>query len=126
MKDLLNDHNVLEILQIVGSAAGMLVAWAVADGRSKARLAHGEERIRELSANCVTEQHETDVRLKALEVHQARSEIDRSELRKTIEKLEVTKASKEMLDSFKNELTALKSDMDKRFDKIEDLLRGNQ
>lgn len=126
MGAMLDDHNVLEIIQIVGSVGGMIIAWAVADARSKSRLSQGEEKIRELSASCVAEQHDSDLRLKALEVSQARSETDRIEIRKALEKLDATKASREVVDSFRAELGALKVDIDKRFDKIEDMIRDSK
>ena len=106
----------------VSTIAGSVVAWLMADTRSKTRWAYTEEKvaaIRQAQDHTVAVQQE---RISALEIKNARSDQDREGLGKSIERLEATKASKEVVDAFRSEVSSLRQDMDKRFDRIERIL----
>ena len=47
---------------------------------------------------------------------------DRLDLRRQIERLDAEKASKDVVESFRQEIGTLRNDMDKRFDRIEQLI----
>jgi hypothetical protein len=49
-----------------------------------------------------------------------------SRLEKDIEKLDQNKASKEFADGLKGQISDLKSELDKRFDHLEELLRNGR
>ena len=61
----------------------------------------------------------------ALNLSVARSEQDRIEIHRTMQRIDESKASKEMVDAFRGEFATLRGDIDKRFDKLERLLEGS-
>lgn len=66
------------------------------------------------------------LRVNAIEITHARSEQDAVELRRMIDRIDNTKASKEVVDGFRTEVSGLRADMDKRFDRIERLIEGKK
>ena len=89
-----------------------------ADTKLKTAQSGMQETINQLAIG----QSQADARLATIEIQNARSDQERIDIHKAIERLDVTKASKDRVDSVVNEITNLKADMDKRFDRIESLL----
>lgn len=99
------------------------VAWLLNDAKSKARFIYTEEKIGSLKSDYDFRVSTNSNKIQVLEICLARSDQDRTELRKSIEKLDSSKANKEFVDGLRAELSTLRVDIDKRFDKIESLLR---
>ena len=114
-----------EILGVLASLAFSVVAWLMADARSKARMTYIEERMHALEAQQDYIAKTVLERLGNSEVKLARTEQDRIEIHRLIERLDANKASKEIVDSFRAEVGNLRSDIDRRFDNLERLLTKN-
>jgi hypothetical protein len=106
----------------LGSAAAAIIAWLIADAKSKSRIAFVEERLASVKTVIDTVAADSQGRISAIEVSLARSEQDRYELRRSLDRLDQSKASKEVSDIFSGQLASLRLDMDKRFDRIERIL----
>jgi gas vesicle protein len=107
---------------VVSTIGGSFVAWLVADARSKTRWSYTEEKVSQIKKE---HDHVIDVlqeRASSLEIKTARAEQERAEFNRNLERLDATKASKEVVDAFRNEVSSLRADMDKRFDRIERML----
>ena len=107
----------------IGSTlAGVIITWLVADAGFKAKTGALEEKV--LATKVITEATLVDVqnKLGAVVIQNARSEQDRSELHNLVEKLEVSKASKDVVDGFKSEINNLKAEMANRFDRLDRLM----
>lgn len=107
---------------ILVSIGGSLVAWLMADTRSKTRLQYGEEKMNALERNCERDNLQGQAKFGALEVAMAKSEQDRREIHRIIERLDSSKASKELVEAMRSDLGQFKLDMDRRFDRLERLL----
>lgn len=106
-------NEALPWISIAIAIAGPLVVFLIGDSKSKAKA---EDAV---------------LKVKALETATAmlgerivRSEQDRIAIHVDVERLRVEKASKEMLDGMSNTMRELRIDMDKRFDRLEALVRG--
>lgn len=117
----------LELL--VAYIGPMIVAglgWLLTDTRAKAKISFLEPTIEKTKNDLTSFQHEHQLQLKGMELKQAESYQERQELRRLIERLEETKASREAVDGFRNEINILRVDMDKRFDRLEKMLQDNR
>ena len=100
-----------------------IIGWVAADARSKAQGESHQEGISHLTA-----QHTLLLeRLSNVEGSVRRAEQDRNEILRVIERaesrLEATKASREVVDSIKADITSLKQELSSRFDRMETLLQ---
>jgi|FreactTroBogLake_1042271.scaffolds.fasta_scaffold06398_2 hypothetical protein len=103
-----------ESLHVVLTACGVLgsiIAWFVADAASKAR---SEVALKQLEMVVNKNSY--------LELQMARSEQDRKELHASCERLEATKASKEMADANTKQLERFMEEIDRRFDRLEKII----
>ena len=89
------------------------------DAKSKARINFQDERIATLS----TSVKENFLSINTLESRLSRSEKDREELHNRMDRIDQTKASKELLDAFNGNLVQLRNEIDRRFDKLEKMLQ---
>jgi len=108
--------------EIAISLAGAILVWLLADARFKSRMSFIEEHVSALKATYGTLIDETRENINEIEINTARAEQDRLEIRRMIDRIDNTKASKEVVDGFRSEISALKDDMDKRFDRLERIL----
>jgi hypothetical protein len=114
------------IIAIVVSVGISLAVWLVADARSKARVAFIDEEFSKLQRIHAQSQSEFHRTVGEMQIKLGKSEQDRAEIHKQIERIDNVKASKEVVDGFKNEMHILRADMDKRFDRLERLLENQQ
>lgn len=104
------------------AVASPLISWLVADARSKARSVFTEEKVAEAKAQWDTSRESHESRIAELELNAARSAQDRLDIRRVTDRLDTTKASKELVDGFRSEIQSIRADMDKRFDRLERIL----
>jgi len=115
---------------LVGSLSAVVgvitagVAWLVADARAKTRLSFLEDKISLVMVDLDKTAQDSRKRISAVELELSRGEQARKEITNNVNRIDNTKASKELVDGFRNEIQTLKSDMDKRFDRIERLLES--
>jgi len=105
----------------VGSSA---VGWLISDARSKGRIAYIEEKTEATGKNHDSSLQLHGTRLSEIEINCARSDQERAEIHRMIERLDASKASKEVVDGFRSEVANLRIDMDRRFDRIERLIEN--
>jgi hypothetical protein len=115
----LDFSNLADSWPILSTLAGVIITWLIADAGFKAKTGALEEKV--LATKVITEATLADLqnKLGTVVIQNARSEQDRSELHNLVDKLEISKASKDVVDGFKNEVASFKSEMDKRFDRID-------
>ena len=118
------DNQVVGIIALAVSVLSPFVGWLVSDSKGKARAAFLEEKVAALKGDFENGKADLVVRTAALEIALARSEQDRLEIHRTIERIDEQKASRETVDGFRADLTAIKADMDKRFDKLERMIEA--
>lgn len=106
-----------------GLIAGLL-AWYAADVRSKQRLVFVEERMRKVEDKQDDYSTVAQQRLGKLDERVLMCDQDRVDLRRSIDRIDATKASKEVVDGIRNDISGLKMDIDKRFDKLERMLEN--
>lgn len=109
------------ISAVSGLGAGFL-GWLMADSKNKGRVSAVIERTDTAIGAIEKSATHSQERISALEINMARSDQSRIDIYRVLERLDATKASKEVVDSFRIEITSLRTDMDKRFDRIERLL----
>ena len=107
-----------ESLPLVVSLGVSVIAWIIADARSKSRVAYIDDRVMILERESGLLQQARN----ELEIKLARSEQDRQEIHRGLERLDDSKASKEVVEGFRGEMATLRVDMDKRFDRLERIL----
>lgn len=111
---------------IVLAVISSLIAWFVADVRSKSRLTYMSEQLNEMETKMKEGGRDYQLRLSALERSGVLSDQDRSDLHRWVDRLDATKASKEVVDGIRSDISGLKADIDKRFDKLERLLENRR
>jgi len=97
---------------------GGIVAWVAADARAKARSTYADEKLNEVS-DIMTENTN---RINYLETKMATSEQDRADLHRAEQRLETTKASRDVVDGIKNDIQILRTELGNRFDRVERLI----
>lgn len=116
---------------LVGSLSAVVavvtagVAWLVADARAKTRLAFLEDKLDLIETDLDKTAQDSRRRISDIELELSRGEQARKEITNNVNRIDSTKASKELVDGLRNEIQTLKSDMDKRFDRIERLLESH-
>jgi hypothetical protein len=101
---------------------GAIVAWLIADSSFKTRILALEEKV---SSNKISIDNHTalsQAKFEAIAVQNTASIQDRAELHRITDRLESSKASKEVVEGFKQEVTILRLEMDKRFDRLDRLM----
>ena len=116
------DSTFISILSAISGVVAAGVAWLIADARIKTRLTVMEEKVDLVTGDIEKVSEESQKRISLLELATAKNEQAHIETTNNILRLDTTKASKEIVEGFRNEIHTLKSDMDKRFDRIERLL----
>lgn len=119
----MNDQ-IIPLIALGVSVLLPLIGWLVSDSKAKAREGFLEERVTALKQDVESGNAALVVRTSALEVALARSQQDREEIHRAIERIDDQKASRETVDGFRADLTAIKADMDKRFDKLERMIEA--
>tara|TARA_R110000868_G_scaffold79604_12_gene226412 strand:+ start:1862 stop:2230 length:369 start_codon:yes stop_codon:yes gene_type:complete len=97
---------------------GGIIAWVAADTRAKARSIYTDEKLSEV-ADIMTENAN---RINYLETKMATSEQDRQDLHRAEQRLETTKASRDVVDGIKNDIQTLRTELGNRFDRVERLI----
>jgi len=106
------------IATILISIACSVIAWFASDIKSKARQGFIEEKLKFTHNQLEDAQALVD----QLNIKAAQTETAHEEIFRAIHRLNDEKASREVVESFRNEIHTLRVDIDKRFDRIERLL----
>jgi len=104
--------------------ATTLLAWLWGDAKSKARAQFLEEKVKILTTRYETMYKEYSDSKSNLEQRLATNEQVNKEMHNNVEKLDDTKASKEMVQLFKEDIQLIRTDIDKRFDKLERMIEN--
>lgn len=107
---------------ILSTIAGVIITWLIADAGFKAKMSSLEEKVTTNKTIAESKLTDAENKLGLVIIQNARSEQDRSELHNLVEKLEVSKASKDVVDGFKSEINNLKAEMANRFDRLDRLM----
>ena len=110
------------ILSVLISVFGTALTWLIADAKSKSRVEYINEKLEATNKDHESLLDFSQSKVSSLEQRIAKSEQDRGEIHRSIERLDSSKASKDIVDGFRTEINTLRLDMDKRFDKIERML----
>lgn len=105
-------------ISVAIAVGGAILAWLLADERSKTRVPVMAEQLEFLRKDQIHDREQ----MIGLKAHEAGSIQDRLELRRSLDRLETSKASKEVVDGIKIDISTLREQMDKRFDHVERLL----
>jgi len=99
---------------------GAIISWLMGDARSKTRLVFAEERMKliETQLDASSKLHNE------AQIAEARSAQDRLEIHRSVDRLDESKASKEMVQNFKEEINLMRADMKAGFGKLESLVLG--
>jgi len=104
-----------DLVVVVVSVVGSLVAWLLADAGSKAR------------SEIVAKRADlTETKVNTMEMQLARSEQDRREIHAGLERLDASKASKELVEAEAKQLERFMIEIDRRFDKLETMIENQQ
>ncbi len=112
----------LELLAIIIGIMGSILAWLLSDSRSKSRVMFLDEKLDKLRLNHEDLDGFTRTHVSDIEIAAAKSAQERSEIFRSIERLEHSKASREIVEGIRQEISLFKVDMDKRFDRLEKLI----
>ena len=111
------------ILSIVISSVGAFVSWLISDVKSKSKILYMDEKVLAMRQELDILDKIAFERIAVLEIKLAKFEEHREELHRLVTRLDNQKASKDVVDGFRSEITTLRVDMDKRFDRIERLFQ---
>lgn len=114
------------IATIAFSAVAAVVSWVMSVAQSNVKVEYLEDKLKHMKNGNEKQEDEVYNAMQDLSIRLAKGEIERAELTRSIERLEAAKASKDTVENFKHEFAILRSDMDKRFDRIERLLQGSK
>ena len=117
-------ETLIPLWSAAASLVGGLLVWLLADTRSKARLQFLEEKVQAAKLAADIPLLDLTTRSHALECQIARSDQDRLELHRGLDRLEQSKASKDVLDLLKTDLERLEALMEKRFDRLERIIEN--
>ena len=120
------DPVLVNVLTGLGGVFAAGIAWLLADTRSKSRIGFMEEKLGLVTGELEKMSIDSQKRIGMLELSNAKNEQAHIETNNNITRLDSTKASKEIVEGFRNEIQTLKTDMDKRFDRIERLLEKKE
>lgn len=109
---------IISLASVLLTVVGLIGSWFANDAKGRQRLQYVEERL----TGAETERATALARIAAVDVSLARSQGDRDELHRQVERLELTKASREVVDGIRQEIHTFRGDMDKRFDRLEQLV----
>lgn len=115
-------NDISEYLAAIISVLGSVLAWIIADAKSKSRISYIEEKVLGIKNYQDEISKEHSVKLSENDIQIAKIEQENAEIHRGLDRLDGSKASKEVVDGFRNEITTLRIDMDKRFDRIERML----
>ncbi len=108
----------IALAALVISLLGSLIGYLMADARNKANLENLKkeaEEAKKISSECTHKVAELEIAL-------AKSQADRENLWRQVEKLDAGKVSKDVFDGLSGTLQVLRTDFDKRFDRVERLI----
>lgn len=110
----------------VGGAGAIttVLAWLWGDAKSKARAQFTEEKLKTLHNRCELMDTSYSEKLNVLEQDSVRSEQIGKEVHESLKRLDDTKASKEIVGTFKEDIQLIRNDIDKRFDKLERMIEN--
>lgn len=106
------------VAALVISLLGSLIGYLMSDARNKVNL----ENLRKDAEEAKKIAAESTHKVAELEIALAKSQTDRESLWRQVEKLDTGKVSKEVFDGLSNSIHVLRSDFDKRFDRVERLI----
>ena len=115
----------VEFFTLLTALTGTIISWLMTDAKTKGRLIFIEERFNQAQEAHAKLAHAFNNKVAIYEVKIAKSEQDREAIHTLFNRLETSKASKEVVDGFRFELQTLRVDMDRRFDRIERLLEDS-
>lgn len=104
------------------SLGASVMTWIITVAVMKQRVNEIEQKIVKMAIDFGLSAREASDRLRAIDEDAARCDESRKSVHIAILRLEEVKASKEMVDIFRSDMHNLTVSVDKRFDKIEDML----
>lgn len=110
----------MDLISSMVAGTSATISWLLSDARSKARIAYVETRLNHLETNlekAVEELTKSNLKI-------ASGDQERLDFQRQLARLDSMKASRDLVDSIKTDLTNFRTDIDKRFDRIERLLEG--
>jgi septal ring factor EnvC (AmiA/AmiB activator) len=112
----------LALIAVVMAIVGPVIGWAVADGKSKGRADAMAEKLAKTEAT-VDEQAKTLVILDRLLAERKQELIA---MAKEVARLNSEKAPRETMESLQAGLESLRHELDRRMDRLENLIRGGR
>lgn len=109
---------------LIVTLISIYTAWIKSDTAGKTKALVFEDKLNEMKSFYENKSKEVDDSIKSLQLTSAKQEQESIGFLRLIDKLDESKASKEIVDSFKNESATLRADIDKRFDRIERILEN--
>jgi len=110
------------ICTVVFSLGSSVVAWLLADSKSKSRLGFMEERVVEIKAQQENDHKSCQEKLSSLQIQEAKSQQENEEMHRSIDRLDNAKASKDVVQGLSNQISTLQDEIDRRFDRLEKLV----
>ena len=111
----MDNTTILQYLVAAGGVLGGVIAWVTVDAGFKNKITALEEKVASLKLAMTS----GDAIVNLIGTQNAQCEQERKEFYRSIEKLETSKASKEMVESFRQEMVQLRSELAGRFDRLE-------
>lgn len=115
-------NTIVAVIAIGFSILSGLLVWLSGDARSKTRAASLEEKVNDFAVTTNLNLTTLESRMREMEVSLATSRQDRADLHSAYDRLDEQKASKELVDGLRSEIQNMRTDFDKRFDKLESIL----
>ena len=115
------------VATLIVGGAGMLttaLAWLWGDAKSKARAQFMEEKLKLLNEKYDSMEKNYSDRLNSLEQNLVKTEQIGKEVNSYLQRLDDSKASKEIVGTFKDDIQIIRADIDRRFDKLERMIEN--
>jgi len=100
------------------------LAWLWGDAKSKARAQFTEEKLKVLNEKYEAMNKDYSERVNSLEQSLVKTEQIGKEVHSALQRLDDSKASKEIVGTFKDDIQLIRNDIDKRFDKLERMIEN--
>lgn len=112
----------IEFWGLLLGVVGAILAWLLTDASFKTRMLNLEEKVAANKLSSDVTCNDLQTKIGYITIQNTRSEQDRNELHHLVDRLESSKASKEVVEGVKQEITILRMEMDKRFDRLDKML----
>ena len=114
----------VEIVSLVLAVFGPVIAWLLADARSKGRTDSLQEKVTNLTKSVDDLSDSLSSTRTEMATSSAVSTTDRAAIHLEILRIAAEKANKDVFDGFRDDVKSMRADMDRRFDRIESMMRS--